>query len=54
MKAPWWTETFRLTDRAADEAPAELEERQSETTRVVIYYKDEKGQKVVHFFKKMS
>ena len=48
------TETFQLTDRAAAEAPAELEQGQPETTRVVIYYKDEKGQKVVHFFKKTS
>jgi hypothetical protein len=48
------TETFQLTDRAAAEAPAELEQAQSGTTSVVIYYKDEKGQKVVHFFKKAS
>ena len=48
------TETFQLTDRAAAEAPAELEHAQTEATSVVIYYKDEKGQKVVHYFKKAS
>jgi hypothetical protein len=48
------TEAFQLTDRAAAEAPGELEQGRTETTRVVIYYKDEKGQKVVHFFKKAS
>ena len=48
------TETFQLTERAAAEAPAELEQAQTGTTRVVIYFKDEKGQKVVHFFKKAS
>jgi hypothetical protein len=48
------TETFQLTDRAAAEAPAEIERAQAGTTRVVIYFKDEKGQKVVHFFKKAS
>ena len=48
------TETFQLTDRAAAEAPAELEQAQTEAASVVIYYKDEKGQKVVHYFKKAS
>jgi hypothetical protein len=48
------SETFQLTDRAAAEAPAELEGAQAGTTMVVIYYKDEKGQKVVHFFRKAS
>jgi hypothetical protein len=48
------TETFQLTDRAAAEVPTELEHGPSETASVVIYYKNEKGQKVVHFFKKTS
>jgi hypothetical protein len=47
------TESFQLTDRAAAEAPAELERAETGTS-VVIYYKDEKGVKVVHFFKKTS
>jgi hypothetical protein len=48
------TESFQLTDRAAAEAPAELERAETGTASVVIYYKDEKGVKVVHFFKKAS
>ena len=48
------TESFQLTERAAAEAPAELERAETGTASVVIYYKDEKGQKVVHFFKKTS
>ena len=48
------TEAFQLTDCAAAEVPADLEHAQPETTRVVIYYKDEKGQKVVHFFRTTS
>jgi hypothetical protein len=48
------TETFQLTERAAAEAPAELETAHTGDTRVVIYFKDEKGQKVVHYFKKAS
>ena len=48
------TESFQLTDRAAAETPAELERAETGTASVVVYYKDEKGVKVVHLFKKAS
>jgi hypothetical protein len=47
-------ETFQLTDRAAAETPSEMDNQTGAgTTKVVIYYKDENGTKVVHYFKKM-
>jgi hypothetical protein len=48
------TETLRLTDRAAAEAGKDLEKAAGETARVVVYYEDENGQKVAHYFKKAS
>jgi diadenosine tetraphosphate (Ap4A) HIT family hydrolase len=42
------TETFRLTDRAAEEATGNVA---PEGTTVVIYYADEGGQRVAHYFK---
>ena len=48
------TEVFRLTDRAAAEALKNVDRAGIGTTRVVIYYSDETGQKVAHFFKKIS
>jgi hypothetical protein len=48
------TETLGLTDRAAAEAGPELERAEAGTTKIVVYYRDEAGQKVAHFFKKIS
>ena len=49
------TETFQLTERARPrKLPPSWNRRRPALTRVVIYFKDEKGQKVVHFFKKAS
>ena len=48
------TEVFRLTGRAAAEAPSDVEQASTGGTRVVIYYRDEHGRKVVHFFKEVS
>jgi hypothetical protein len=48
------TETFRLTERAASEAPKDVEAAARGGTKVVIYYTDEHGQKVAHFFRKVS
>ena len=48
------TETFRLTDRAVAEAPTVVDHAGSNATKVVIYYSDEHGQRIVHFFKKVS
>ena len=48
-------ETFELTDRAAAETSKDIESQAAAgNTKIVIYYKDEKGRKVVHYFKKMS
>jgi hypothetical protein len=43
------TETLRLTDRAAGETDASIS---AGATRVTVYYSDESGHKVAHFFKK--
>ena len=48
------TEAFQMTDPAAAETPREIEQASSGTIRVVIYYTDEHGQKVAHYFKKAS
>jgi hypothetical protein len=43
-------ETFRLTDRAAVDAGKDIGPADTEPTRIVIYYADESGEKVAHFF----
>jgi hypothetical protein len=48
------TETFRLTERAAAEAPKDADNAATAGLKVAIYYTDENGRKVVHFFKKTS
>jgi hypothetical protein len=49
------TETFKLTERAASEAPKDINSQTAPgTTKIVIYYKDENGRKIVHYFKKIS
>ncbi len=45
------TETFRLTDRAAEDAGKEIDQAGG-ATRITLYYTDENGQKVAHFFRK--
>ncbi len=42
------TETFQLSERASDEAASDV------AGRVQIYYVDERGTKVAHFFKRVS
>jgi hypothetical protein len=48
------TETLRLTDRAAAEAGQEIDQAATSGDRVVVYYADEQGRKVAHFFRKVS
>jgi len=48
------TETFQLTQRAAAEAPRKADLVGTPDAKVVIYYTNEQGQKVVHFFRKVS
>ncbi len=45
------TETFRLTDHAAEDAGKDIEGAGPDT-RITVYYTDENGEKVAHFFKK--
>ena len=49
------TEILQLTERAASEVPSDLGSNTStDGTKVVVYYTDKAGQKVAHFFKKVS
>jgi hypothetical protein len=48
------TETLQMTSRAAAENDAGIEESKGEKTRIVVYYADESGHKVAHYFKKGS
>jgi hypothetical protein len=49
-------ETLRLTERAAGEALRELEEASGlgGATKVIVYYSEEAGHKVAHYFKAVS
>jgi hypothetical protein len=48
------SETLRLTDRAAAEAAKDVDQAATATVKVIVYYSDEAGRKVAHFFKKAS
>jgi hypothetical protein len=48
------TETLQLTSRAAAETQGILDESGGASTRIVIYYADESGHKVAHYFRKAS
>jgi hypothetical protein len=48
------TETFQMTSRAAAESEALLDESDAKAIRIIIYYADESGHKVAHYFKKVS
>jgi len=48
------TEAFRLTERAAAETTQDVNQAAASGTKVVIYYSDEHGRKVAHFFRKVS
>jgi hypothetical protein len=48
------TETLQLTERAAAEADGGLSDASKNGTKVVVYYSDEAGRKVAHYFKKLS
>lgn len=48
------TEAFRLTDRAATDVGKDIGQGVTGETRVLVYYSDEAGHKVAHFFKKSS
>ena len=48
------SETLRLTDRAAAEAGEDIDQAATAAVKVIVYYSDEGGRKVAHFFKKAS
>ena len=48
------TETLHMTDRVAAESGAGIEKSNGEAAHIVIYYADESGRKVAHYFKKVS
>jgi hypothetical protein len=48
------TEIFQVTRRAAAEAPQNADLASTPAPKVAIYFTNEKGQKVAHFFKKVS
>ena len=47
-------EIFQLTDRAAAEATKGVDRAGIGAIKIVIYYSDEAGRKVAHFFKEVS
>jgi hypothetical protein len=48
------TQTLRLTERAATDVGRDVDQATADTTRVVVYYADEAGQRVAHYFKRVS
>jgi hypothetical protein len=48
------TQTLRLTDRAATDVGKDVDRAAADTTRVVVYYANEAGQHVAHYFKRIS
>ncbi|HEY2151802.1 MAG TPA: hypothetical protein VGH34_13410 [Vicinamibacterales bacterium] len=46
------TESFQLTERAAADAGQDINQAGVGATKVIVYYSDEHGQKVAHFFRK--
>ncbi len=44
-------EKLRLTDRAAADVGKDLDKGLKDSTRVVVYYSDEAGNKVAHYFR---
>jgi hypothetical protein len=44
-------ETFRLTDRAAKDSGRDIGKGAETSAKVTVYYTDEAGEKVVHFFR---
>ena len=47
-------EVFQLTERAASGVGKEIDRAPDGTARVTVYYTDEDGHRVAHFFKKAS
>jgi hypothetical protein len=48
------TQTLRLSERAASDVGKDIDRASDGTVDVVVYYKNEAGQRVVHYFKRLS
>jgi hypothetical protein len=48
------TQTLRLTVRAATDVGRDVDSAAAAATRVVVYYADESGHRVAHYFKRIS
>jgi hypothetical protein len=44
-------ETYRLTEHAAEDAGIETEDAAKKSAHAIVYYSEEVGRKVAHFFK---
>lgn len=44
-------QTYRLTERAAEDAGKDTDDAAKTSTHVTVYYSEEAGHKVAHFFK---
>jgi hypothetical protein len=47
-------ETLRLTDRAATDVGRDVDRVAADTTMVIVYYADQAGHRVAHYFKRIS
>jgi len=47
-------QTLQLTERAAADVGKDIDQAAGRTTSVVIYYTDEAGRNVAHYFKRVS
>jgi len=47
-------QTLRLSDRAAADVGKDIDRAGDSTAKVIVYFKDEAGQRVVHYFKRIS
>jgi hypothetical protein len=48
------TQTLRLAERAASDVGRDVDHAAADTARVIVYFTDEAGEQVVHYFKKVS
>jgi hypothetical protein len=47
-------QTLRLSDRAAAEVGKDIDAAGDGTARVIVYFRDEAGQRVAHYFKRIA
>lgn len=47
-------ETYRLTDSAAKDAGKDIDESTEKSAKVTVYYTEEGGHKIAHFFKRAT